>query len=137
MIEQQAVVARVVDNQAWLEATELGCSGCKSPCASAATRKLPPVVIVGELKPGQRVMIGVTEGLLVKASLQLYLLPLFGFFAGALIGDQYRLGFAPPWQELWTAIAGLGGLLTVLTLIRLAHAREAARPPSVSIRRVR
>lgn len=60
--------------------------------------------------PGQRVVVGLEEGSLVRASVLLYLLPLALLIAGALLGSA--LGLAEGWQvALATLLMGAGFLL--------------------------
>jgi sigma-E factor negative regulatory protein RseC len=112
MIEEEAYVAEVSAGQVWLEKSrQTACSGCKQSCPSAMADGLfsgkivrLPVASEIPLKPGDKVIVGIEESALASGSLWVYLLPLLGLFAGALIGKS--LGGA----DLASALGGLVGI---------------------------
>ena len=77
-----------------------------------------------QLAIGDSVIIGVREDLLVRSSLLVYLLPLLGLFAAALLADG--LGLSEP----LVILAGLSGLFASWLMVRwrAARAPRAARP---------
>lgn len=103
MIEENAVVAKIEHNQVWVESKpKQGCGGClqKSACSTSVLDKFIKKRSIAvdceiELKPGDEVIIGISEGILIKASLLLYMLPLVvmvlsGASAEALLPSAYE-----------------------------------------------
>ncbi len=103
MIEETAVVAKIEHNQVWVEsAPKQGCGGCmqKSSCSTSVIDKFIKKRSIAvdceiELKPGDEVIIGISEGVLIKASLLLYMLPLVvmvlsGAVAEGLLPSAYK-----------------------------------------------
>ena len=112
MIEEDACVSEVTSGRVWIEkGRKSSCSGCAESCPSALAGDL-----LGEkrvrlsvrtdlpLSPGDKIVIGVAQDIVVKSSFLIYLLPLVGFFAGAWLGN-FVVG-----SDLTSALAGLGGL---------------------------
>lgn len=132
MIEEDAYVAEVADGKVWIERSRTSsCSGCAQACPSSLASDL-----LGEkqlrlsirselpLSPGDKIVIGIAEDALAKGSFLIYLLPLAGFFAGALLG-KFLAG-----SDLISALAGLFGLglcFGGLKLVRLFE-REGYQP---------
>lgn len=114
MIEEVASVVAVDDDGAWVETRRRSaCGHCESAaiCGTSALAKL-----FGEgrnrlriddplgLRPGDRVVIGIPDGTLVRASLIAYLLPLIALVSAAGIGTALHL------PEGAVALLGLAGL---------------------------
>lgn len=117
----------------WVETTRRSpCGGCSSAggCAPSLLGRLfaPRRHRLAVADPigtaiGDRVVIGIPDGLLLRASLAAYLLPLVTLVACAAIAESLR---AP---EGWVAAAGIAGLATGLWLTgRLTGGRAARRP---------
>ncbi len=140
MIEQTATVVRTEGPLAWVEAErESSCGQCaaRKGCGtavlanvlgrrSARMRALNPV----EARPGERVVIGLEEGALLRGALAVYLLPLLTLIGGAMLGAPYGDGAA--------VAGGLGGFLLGLAGVR-RFSRRIARDPRyqpVILRRV-
>jgi len=133
MIKENAHVVQTDVGIAWVEAQrESACGSCKvrSGCGTSVlasvmgkrrnqVRALDPVGV----KPGDDVLIGLQERALVRASFSMYLLPLAGLFAGALIGQQLDSQ-----GEAWTILSGLLGLLAGFGLVRLFYSRVRNNP---------
>ena len=139
MVEQEAVVIRCEPHQVWLEADSTPCAGCRTPCASAhllpsssARDKAFSVATTESYAPGERVVIGIAEGKLLRTGLLLYLLPLIGLFAGALLGDLS----IPTWREPAAILGGVAGLALTLAMIRL-HATGQPAELCLTIRPLR
>lgn len=77
-----------------------------------------------QLAVGDGVTIGIREDLLLRSSLQVYLLPLLGLFAGAILAE--RLALAEP----FVILAALGGFLAVGWLVR-SRSRARADDPAL------
>lgn len=133
MIEEQGRVVALEPGAVWVET--LRKSTCSSCSANAACGQgLMDRLGVGRqrgyvralsqtpLAVGDTVIIGVREDLLVRSSLLVYLLPLLGLFAAALLADG--LGLSEP----LVIFAGLSGLLASWLLVRWCAARVAENP---------
>lgn len=125
-------VARVVavdGRLAWLEPEQTtSCGGCMSASACGmggnarrlAARRFS-LVNEYDLRVGDRVVVGVTEGALVKAAGAAYGLPLLGLVAGLLLSRALDA------SDGAGALAALAGLVLGLLLSRLRAARLSAR----------
>jgi len=91
-----------------------------------------------QAQPGERVVVGVQERGLVRASLVLYALPLLGLILFAILGQWAGRLLLPMAGEFPSILAGLLGLVTGLLLARKRSLRlqtgEVCRP--VILRRV-
>lgn len=132
MIEQKARVTRILDGMAELEVQhEEGCSSCslRGGCGMGSLgrllgeRKRSLLIPAEGLEAADRVVLGLPENRLVGAGLTLYLTPLFGLFAFALIGHTLTGG-----SDGWVALAGIAGLFAGLKLARLLARRHQTRP---------
>jgi len=133
VIEENAQVIHTDSGVAWVEAKrESACGACKvrGGCGTSVlasvmgkrrnqVRALDPVGV----KPGENVVIGLQERALVRASFNMYLLPLAGLFIGALLGQQLDTE-----GEAWTIAFGLLGLLVGFGLVRLFYRRIRNNP---------
>lgn len=133
MIEQEGRVVAVEADAVWVETLRRGtCASCsaRAGCGQGLMNSLG----VGErrghvraltdlhLRVGDTVAIGVQEEVLLSGSIQVYLLPLLGLFAMALLAD--RLGAAEP----WVILSGLAGLFGTGIYIRRRSLRTADDP---------
>ena len=118
MIEETAQVARVDGEHAWLETQRQGtCGSCsaRNGCGVSlieryATARMGQIRAVNRVgaQVGDRVIVGIDEGALLKGSAAVYLSPLAGLFGGAAAGEALA-----PFNELLSAEAAsiLLGLL--------------------------
>lgn len=142
MIEQEALVTRCGNGRVWVEAVQAPCRACRVPCTTpdnavaSPGRKAFSVVTNEGFSPGERVLIEVPEGMVIEASLLIYLLPLLGFLAGAALGEHLGMLFSPAQHEILASVGGLVSLTLVYVLIHFLHAGRAARA-NLSIRRLR
>ena len=136
MIEEDARVVAVAPGVAWVETTrKSACGACSasSGCGTSVVAKLfgerahrlqvaDPVGV----EIGDTVVIGIADGILTRASLLTYLLPLIGLMAAAFFAQSAGAG------EGGSALAGVLGLCAGLWLTaRLtggAAGRERYRP---------
>lgn len=144
MIEMQAVVVKVEDEVAFVQAErKSSCSGCsESSCgtsvlASFFGQKTPLYRARNQVgaKVGDRVVVGLDELALFKGTLMLYLLPLLLMFIGALLGSamasavELRDGYAVAgaaaglvagyvWLKVFSAKIGSGGRYQPVILSR-------------------
>lgn len=97
MIEEKAVVTGVVGNLAMIEVQRKStCSHCELSrgCGTGAIGRLlghrnKPLTISNkyDLKPGDRVLLGMPDKAFLKASLLIYGMPLLGMMAGGLLAQ--------------------------------------------------
>ncbi len=115
MIEEQGRVVAVEAGAVWVETLRKStCSSCSANagCGQGLLERLGVGGRRGhvralsdlQLKVGDQVVIGVREELLVRGSLLVYLLPLLGLFAAALLAEQW--GLSEP-QVILCALLGL------------------------------
>lgn len=132
MVEGIAYVVAVEGNMAWLEPDQgSSCGGCASAAACSSksigsvasrleARRFQLVNDVG-LRVGERVVVGIRENALLRASLTAYAIPLVTLLgAGALA--QWAVG-----SDTVTMAAMLAGLVVGLMLSRLGAGRLMAR----------
>lgn len=96
MIEETAVVSKIIANQVWVQGTgrPSSCGKCvqNSSCSThllekyIAKREIP-VDTELSLECGDKIVVAIDEGQLIKGSLLIYILPLLALFLGALLGD--------------------------------------------------
>ena len=118
MLEETATIVRVEGDSAWIVTRpRSACSHCAS-ATSCETGMLSKVFarhttvlkIENTLSAGvgDRVVVGVPNAVLVRASGIAYLMPLFGLIAVVMLAEL--LGFAGALGESGKALLGLGGL---------------------------
>jgi len=135
VIEQVGVVVSVRGGLAEIEAERRrACGGCAAGTAcstSLIARYLGrrPVLLRARnsigAAPGDRVVIGLPEGVLLEASFLAYLVPLLTMIGGAMAGES--IGGAlltPAYAQGLSVAAGLGGLVAGLAwLVVLGRAK--------------
>lgn len=142
MITEQAIVTRCDGKQAEVEFQRASvCGHCEleQGCGTGAIGRLlghrsKPLVIETEqnLQPGDQVLLGMSESVLVKASLMIYGLPLIGMMlVGSLV---YRLSAAPEWLVVVAAGAGFFAGFKIATYLTRALAQNRLSPVIVDIR---
>ena len=123
MIEEQGRVVAIESGAVWVETLrESTCSSCsvKAGCGQGLLDQLGASNRRGyvralsdlQLNVGDAVIIGVREDLLVRGSLLVYLLPLLGLFAAALVAEQAGL------SEPWVICSSLLGFLLACCAVR-------------------
>lgn len=119
MIEEQAQVTGIANGNVTVESiVKSTCSGCQQleSCGSGQIAKAFPqkkttYTVCSKLpvKVGDRVIIGLSEKLLLSAAWQVYMWPLIGLFIGSFLG-QTLVGNSTLPHELWALpFAILGG----------------------------
>lgn len=134
MLEEPGRVVAVEDGAVWVETLRRStCSACSANagCGQGLMEKLG----VGQkrgyvraltdlrLAVGDGVVIGIREELLVQSSLRVYLLPLLGLFAGAMLAQWLALA------ESFVILAALGGFFAIWWLVR-RHSRQGVDDPA-------
>lgn len=127
MIETQARVMRVDGATAWVQAespSSCGACGGKGCGASLYSRLLhprEPEYAVGNpiaARAGELVVVGVEDGVLFRAALAAYVLPLMLLLLGALLGGR--------WGEFGALAGAVAGL--TLAAMWLRSRRGASQP---------
>ena len=146
MIEESAHVISVEGDNAWVETerrsscgscSAKGCgTGALSKVLGAKKQQMKVRNPVGA-KAGDVVVLGIEEGVLLKGSLMVYILPLLLMLAGGLFGEA----LAPQWgsgTEGASLLFGLLGLLLGFFLLRGYNRRCAgdSRFTAVILRRL-
>lgn len=133
MIEEQGRVVAVEPGAVWVETLRKStCSSCsvKAGCGQGLLEQLGASGRRGyvralsdlQLNAGDTVIIGVREDLLVRGSLLVYLLPLFGLFAAAVLAEQIGL------SEPWVILSALFGFLFACCAVRWRSRVTAGDP---------
>ncbi|MEE9398362.1 MAG: SoxR reducing system RseC family protein [Methylococcales bacterium] len=93
MVEEQAIVIAVRADNVWVKTTTLKtcatCPGCSSSLLAhlfSGNNKSLLVDTLIQLDVGETVIVGIDERKLLNWAVVIYLLPLIGFFSGAIIG---------------------------------------------------
>lgn len=142
MTETGQVVATEGDGHAWVETQrKTVCGDCvaqkgcgTSVIAKVLGRRSNRIRVINTINasPGELVVIGIEDGMLVRASFAVYAMPLILMLAGGLTGSM--LGDAFHWEsrEGVTAVFGVSGLLSGFLWLRRytrAIARDARHQP--------
>ncbi len=134
MIETHARVLSVSGGKVWVEAaSQQGCAAChsKSSCSVSGlgkyfSRNKPPVALACDLpvRPGEELVLNMTEADLLRAGLLGYVLPTVLAVAGAVAASLFKLGDA-------AAVASMAAGFVA----GLAIARGFSRAPRIAISR--
>lgn len=128
MLEQTAEVVRTASDGVWVQAVEpSGCGtcggqGCSSRRIAELFQRKPRNFLVDcdlALAPGDRVVVGIADGSVLKSALRAYGLPLALMLAGALLAQAVLPGDG-------SALAGM--LIGGATGVLVARGGRAARP---------
>lgn len=145
MIEEAGQVVRQEGDFAWVAVRrQAGCSSCsaQSGCGTASLsrwfgRKSHEVRARNPInaRPGEDVVVGISESALVKTALRLYLMPLLALLAGGLIGES----LAAAWGggDGVVALSALGAFTATLWWLRrrMAHLASVDEYQAVILRR--
>lgn len=137
MIEEIATVIKTDSSGVWLQTkVSSSCQSCTASdsctsgvVAKAMTRRDYQFFLPNhsDLLPGQQVRIGISDGVLLKSALLVYLLPLVGFMTGAGCGVLWQL--SEGWQLLLAVLMGAVAML----LARVAGRRIGGAAEQVEI----
>lgn len=128
MLEQTGIVTDTDATSLWVETRAVsGCSSCSSgSCGTAAVSKLlggkrTRLQLPNSLaaRPGDTVVIGIPEGVLVRSALSAYLLPLLLMIGAALSGQLLGGG------EMLQGLLALAGLAVGFMLVRRLSGNRA------------
>ncbi|MBW9267878.1 MAG: SoxR reducing system RseC family protein [Candidatus Thiodiazotropha sp. (ex. Lucinisca nassula)] len=129
MLEETAMVVEANTDYLWVETrSRSGCSQCSSSCTTSLVSKLFGMKR-NRLKlentlgvvAGDRVIVGIPDELLVKASVWAYLFPLLAMFAVSATGGVMGVG------EGTQALLAMVGLAAGFALVRWGTSRQGAR----------
>lgn len=134
MIETPARVVGTDDNYAYVEPFSGGsCSSCSTTgsCGTAIFGKIftqkPRVFRVlnsVRAKPGESVVIGLREGVLLTSSLMVYMIPLLFVFAGAILASL--AGSTKELQEQYSIWGSVIGLVAGFAWVKWFHWKFAS-----------
>ena len=143
MIEERARVAETGDGYAWVEIERRSaCGSCQvsGGCGSATLAKIwsgrqmrTRAISDLPLRPGDEVIVGLADGVLLRGALLAYLVPLALMLAGALLAE---VAFAGAGEEPVILLGALGlglGFLVVRAAAR--RWRDDARFQPIVLRR--
>ncbi len=128
MLEQTAEVIKTAPDGIWVQAVEpSGCGtcggqGCSSRRLAEMFQRRPRLFLVDcdlSLSPGDRVVVGIADGSVLRSAMRVYGVPLTLMFAGALLAQAWQSG---------DGAAVVGVLLGGVTGWLATRGGRAARP---------
>jgi sigma-E factor negative regulatory protein RseC len=133
-VEEEGVVTEARGESALVRAVETSqCAGCVSAkfChgGGAGGEKIIEAVNTVGAREGDRVVISLPSTALLKASFQVYMVPVLGILAGAGAAQTAVNALAGPQAAGMAAGIGglLGAILSVLAMRRLRHRSSAGK----------
>ena len=143
MIEERGRVTEAGAGYAWLEIRrQTACGGCQTQggCGTAVLAKVwhgktlrVRALSALALQPGDEVVVGMADGVLLRGALLVYLLPVILLLVGAMLG-QAAFGAAGEEPVVLASVLGLAlGLLAARALA--GRFRDDARYQPVVLRR--
>lgn len=140
MLQETAIVVAVQGDTLWVETeSRSACSHCSSgECTSSVLGKLfgarrnrLQLDNCLDARPGDQVVIGIPDGLLVRASLWGYLVPLLAMMCAALAGKSW--GFSDGGQSILALLGLVSGLFGVRWVQNGMTARRRFQPKLLRI----
>ncbi len=143
-MQETVRVVALEEGAAWIEKKRQSqCGGCRArhACGSAILSKVLGtrrnqlrVVAPAGVSVGQDVEIEFKEAVLIKASFMLYMLPLIGFFLGAVVGKIVTnyAGFGSEILIIFAALAGFFGVVIALRSFSNAFADKSQYQPKIT-----
>lgn len=133
MIEEPGRVVAVESGAVWVETKRSStCSGCsaKGGCGQGLMdtlgvrerRGLTRALTDLHLEVGDSVVIGISESVLLRGAILVYLFPLLALLAGALVASEFSA------SESYVMLAGMGGFLASWLIVRRRSQQAAADP---------
>lgn len=132
MIEEQATVVAVEPGRAQVETRRSGaCESCKARggCSGLGGGREARVWVADPLGVGvgERVVISVPGGVVVQASLWLYLVPVLALLGGAVLGNRLAPGYGLN-ADLGAAVLGMLAMALAFAVARVMGRRVGAGP---------
>lgn len=128
MIEEQAVVVSSSGDYAEVETQrKSACGDCSATgtCGTAAMaqmfgkrKSLLKVANPIAAQPGDRVILGIEDSVITRASFVSYMLPVFALILTAILGQLGAAQMGAPVTEPYAILGGLFGLIIGLLLVR-------------------
>jgi sigma-E factor negative regulatory protein RseC len=135
MIEEQAQVVEIKGDKLLLQTqVQSTCGACSvskgcgtSVLAKVVGRKFTQFQVENNVnaKIGDTVIVGITEGLLVKGSLMIYTVPLLAMIIFAVLAD-YIFVEALSGRDAWIAVSAIAGLIAGALLSKWYFSRHAS-----------
>ncbi len=124
-MEQAVTVVGVVGHDALVQGRRISaCGQCagKSACGTLGSwverysemRVANPI----EARVGDEVIVSVADGVLIRAAIRLYGVPMLGFFTTGFLVRYMAFYFGAATPELWAAGGALAGMMAVLVWLR-------------------
>ncbi len=128
MRREEGIVTKTASHgRAWVETIRTSaCEGCASKDSCHGSGQVMEVCAINDAKAqiGDRVMVSITTGTLIKMSLLAYIFPVFALMVGSAVGNS----LAPSLELNPSLVAGIGGfgsLAFAFLMIRLFEGRIA------------
>ncbi|BAO44052.1 SoxR reducing system RseC family protein [Thiolapillus brandeum] len=128
MLEEEGVVLEINNGLAEvLTQRKSACGSCaaKNGCGTSLVESLFPqrsraFLAKNEVgaKEGDQVILGLDEAALQMASLLVYLVPILGLIAGAMLGTWLGSKLATGYVEILSILGGSGGFFVSLSVVR-------------------
>ncbi len=128
MVQEQGWVIAVEEGFVWVETSKRsGCSDCSTQCGQHLLEQYHPGGSISyirasspwALREGDRVVVGVQEGSLLRASFLIYLFPLLLMMAGMWLTATAGL------DDLWLLLGAGFGLLCGFLFVRFAGKKRS------------
>ena len=129
MATEQGIVVRVEGGAAWVRTTPTSaCEGCsaKGSCHAVGEEKEVRVLNPGGARVGDRIVLCMDTGPLLRASFLLYVFPILSLLCGAFLGDWVArtMGVNP---STGAALFGCFAFVVAFAFVRLRRNRLARR----------
>lgn len=127
MVEEQGIVIKVEKDFAWVKMQrKSSCGHCsaKEGCSTKAIEDIfkkeieVRAINQSNVQVGDRVIVGLEEGALLKSSFTVYLIPLLSMLAATIFYETFAKKAFLPSHEILTVLAGLIGLAGGLFVIK-------------------
>lgn len=129
MATEQGIVVRVEDGKAWVRTTPTSaCEGCsaKGSCHSVGEEKEVRVLNSPGARVGDRIVLCMDTGPLLRATFLLYVVPILSLLFGALAGEWLARSIGED-PSTGAALLGCFAFAAALAFVRLRGNRLARR----------
>jgi sigma-E factor negative regulatory protein RseC len=130
MATEKGIVVKTGKETAWVRTLPDGaCDGCPSCGSCSAQRQEAEVEVINTVgaKVGDRIMVDLQTSAFLKATFLLYVFPILGLTAGAVLGNASasRLGLDP---SAASALMGFGAFFLAVGIVRVVGQGMARKP---------
>jgi len=125
--EEGIIIKKASHGRAWVETIRTPtCEGCASKDSCHGAGKTMEVCAINDAGAdiGDRVLVSIETGTLIKMSLLAYIFPVFALLAGAAVGNAIGPGLEMN-PSLSAGIGGFGALAVAFLIIRLFEGKIA------------